>query len=91
MAGISLAKKLISERRNKGKVIALGKTIYGERFMLIQLEDDRGRIHQLDYGSDIRFAQVINLNDIVELEMKDEYTAMWEVKVRGGPLVTQDE
>jgi hypothetical protein len=78
MAGIELAKNLIKDGKNKGKVIATGVTSEHNRYMLIKL-DTNGVLHQVDYGSDIKFDDVINLNDIVELQILDEYCAMWKV------------
>ena len=84
MAGIGLAKQLISDKKGKGKVIALGKTVYQEKYVLIQLEGDKGRIYQIDYGADIKLEDNINLEDVIELRILDEYTAKWEVVKHGS-------
>ena len=84
MAGINLAEKLIKDKKDEGKVIALGKTIYNEKYLIIQLENDKGIIYQIDYGSDIRFSNNINLEDSVKLFQIDEYSAEWRV-IKSGP------
>ena len=78
MAGIELAQNLIKSGKNKGKVIARGVTSENHRYMLIKL-DIGGVLHQVDYGSDLRFDDVINLDNIVELVLLDEHCAMWKV------------
>ena len=83
MAGIELAKKLINDKKDKGKVIALGKTTENQKYLIIKLDDDKGIIYQIDFGSDIRFSNNINLEDEIVLKLLDEYSAEWQVNKRG--------
>lgn len=87
MAGADLAKKLIKENRNEGKVIALGSTVENQKYMLVKLNNNKGIIYQIDYGSDIRFSNNINLEDEVKLKLLDEYTAEWQVNKHGPEQV----
>jgi len=84
MAGIDLAEKLIRDKKSKGKVIAIGSTTENQKYMLVKIENDRGIIYQLDYGSDIRFANNINLEDEIELKVLDKYNAEWQI-IKAGP------
>lgn len=84
MAGIGFAKQLVQDNKNRGKVIATGRTVNNEKYILVQLEGDKGRIHQIDHGGDIRLEPSIGLNDIVELSIVDEYSAIWKTVENGG-------
>jgi len=79
MAGMNIAKKLIKQKRNKGRVIAKGKTIYeDEKFMIIEIPKDRGTETVFDYGTDIRFQKGIKLKEKVQLKIISEGTAEWQ-------------
>ena len=84
MAGINLAKQLIKEKKNKGKVIASGNTVYNEKYVIIHLEGDHGKIYQIDHGGDIKLQDNIGLEDIIELKILDEYTAEWVIVEPGS-------
>ena len=78
MAGFKEAKQLIQKKRNKGTVIALGKTIDGDKYLLIDLEKGKGIVVVFDCGSDVRFEHGIKKTDMVELKLLDKITAQWQ-------------
>lgn len=78
MAAIAEAKKQIKARKNKGTVIAIGKTIDGDKFLLIDLNGGKGIVVVFDYGSDVRFERGIKMEDRVQLKLLDSHTAEWQ-------------
>ena len=84
MAGIKNALKRVMEHRNRGVVVAMGEiameTIQGEpeRYIIIELYNDKGRITVYDYGSDIKINKDIELNDDVILMITSNWSAEWQ-------------
>jgi len=83
MAGIKEAKDLDKNNMNEGRVLYKGEFIDNElliKFLLIELENDKGIITQFDYGSDLRFDNNISVGNYVYLKIIDDYTAEWRIK-----------
>jgi len=78
MAGIQNAEKLIKENKDYGKVIECGKYQDGTKIdFYYKISLNHGNIDVVDYGSDVRVANNIELGDMVKLTILDEVSAMW--------------
>jgi hypothetical protein len=85
MAGIQEAKELVKNNKITGKVLYKGEFINDNtlfKFILIELDNDQGIITQFDYNSDVKFEEGIVLGCYVKLNIKDDYTAIWEIEIK---------
>ena len=85
MAGIKEAKELVKDNKTTGKVLYKGEFINDNtltKFILIELDNDQGFITQFDYNSDLTFEEGVVLGCYVKLNIKDDYTAIWEIEIK---------
>ncbi len=86
MAGIKEALRRVSDGLDKGLCLYRGVfEEYGDlfpdtkiKFMIIELEENKGIYTVFDYGGDVRISDDIKVNDYVRLGIFNNWNAKWE-------------
>ena len=82
MAGIKLIERLLKEGKTNGKVIALGRTIDKDNYVIIKWDGDKGFSTIFDYGSDVHIAENVRVSSLVCVKKISEYDGLVSVDVQ---------
>lgn len=80
MSGIKTVEEMNDYGLNKGFVLAKGDIVKSNlkntKYLIVDFNDN-GWETIYDYGLDVKFDENINVGDLIELKILDEYNALW--------------